>query len=68
LKKIISNLCLEKECLEKSKDEDYIKIETIEIEKKELKTKCEDLEKNGFKIFLRAKQLGQVTWVTKNAL
>ena len=45
LKKIISNLCLEKECLEKLKDEDYIKIETLEIEKKELKSKCEDLEK-----------------------
>ena len=26
LNKVISNLCLEKECLEKSKDEDYIKL------------------------------------------
>jgi len=36
LKKTISNLSLEKECLEKSKVEAQIKIETLEIEKKEL--------------------------------
>ena len=45
LKKTISNLSLEKECLEKSKVEAHIKIETLEIEKKELQSNCEDLEK-----------------------
>jgi len=45
LKKTISSLSFEKECLEKSKNEAHIKIETLEIEKKELQSNCEDLEK-----------------------
>ena len=45
LKKTISNVSLEKECLEKSKVEAQIKIETLEIEKKEFQSKCEDLKK-----------------------
>jgi len=45
LKKIINNLSFKKECLEKSKDKAHIKIENLEIEKKELQSKCEDLEK-----------------------
>jgi len=45
LKKTISNLRFEKEYLEESKVEAHIKIETLEIEKKGLTSKCEDLEK-----------------------
>jgi len=45
LNKTISNLTFEKECLEKSKIEIHTRIETLEIEKKELQSKCEDLEK-----------------------
>jgi len=44
LKKTISNLSFEKDCLEK-KNETHIKIETLEIEKKYLQSKCEDFEK-----------------------
>jgi len=45
IQKTISHLSLEKECLKKSKVEAQIKIDTLEIEKKELQSKCEDLEK-----------------------
>ena len=45
LKKTIGNLRFEKEYLEKWKIEAHTKIETLEVEKKELTSKCEDLEK-----------------------
>ena len=51
LKKTISNLCLEKEYLEKSKVEDHTKIETLEIEKEELTSKCEHLKNIVLKFF-----------------
>jgi len=60
LKKVIGNLCLEKECLEKSKDEDYIKIQTLEIEKKEDNFKCVDLEKMVLKFSKGQNNLNKV--------
>jgi len=45
LKKTICDLSFEKEGLEKSNNEFHTRIETHEIEKKELLLKCEGLEK-----------------------
>ena len=45
LKKTISNLTFEKECLEKSKIETHTRIETLQTEKRELQSKREDLQK-----------------------
>jgi len=45
LKKTIRDLTLEKEHLEESNNAFHTKIETLEIENKELQSKCESLEK-----------------------
>ena len=45
LNKTINNLFFEKECLKSSKNETHIRIENLEIENKELQSKCEDLKK-----------------------
>jgi len=44
LKKTICNLIFEKECLEKSKIETHTEIVTLQTEKNELQSKCDDLQ------------------------
>jgi len=57
LKKIIHDVSFEKEVLQKSKIESYIRIENLEKQKKELQSKYEGLEKVVLK-FLKHK----ITW------
>jgi len=45
LKKTICNLIFEKECFEKSKINTHTEIATLQTEKNELQSKCDDLQK-----------------------